>query len=348
MWPFLYPHSEWDFRLEQVRSINASGHKFGLVYPGIGWIIFRERSDLPEELVFMENYLGKTDATFTLNFSTGSAMVLAQYYNFVRLGHDGYAYVMEMMQRNSDFLGERIAAMGQFELIGTDEEQLPLVAFKLAERAELRRVRRRRAACRRAWLDGPGLHAAAERRAREDHARAGEGDAQPRARRHARGRHRRGLRHARPEGRAAPGGAPPRQVRHRLLIDVDILFFRLTSFELGLLFFAVILGATGLGVFLGHRVRHLSESLSEPFGVLQAALLGVVGLLLAFGLSLAVSRYEDRRSNIVSEANAIGTTYLRAQTLAEPVRSRSLDLLVGYTRKRNPPLGRGAGQRRGR
>jgi hypothetical protein len=94
----------------------------------------------------------------------------------------------------------------------------------------------------------------------------------------------------------------------------------------------VILGATGLGIFLGHRVRHLSESLREPFGILQGALLGVVGLLLAFGLSLAVSRYEDRRSNIVSEANAIGTTYLRAQTLMEPIRSRSLDLLVRYTR----------------
>jgi hypothetical protein len=94
----------------------------------------------------------------------------------------------------------------------------------------------------------------------------------------------------------------------------------------------VILGATALGVFFGHRVRHLSESLREPFGVLQGALLGVVGLLLAFGLSLAVSRYEDRRSNIVSEANAIGTTYLRAQTLAEPIRSRSLELLVRYTR----------------
>jgi hypothetical protein len=94
----------------------------------------------------------------------------------------------------------------------------------------------------------------------------------------------------------------------------------------------LIIGATGLGVFLGHRVRHLSESLKEPFGVLQAALLGVVGLLLAFGLSLAVSRYENRRSNVVDEANAIGTTYLRAQTLAEPIRSRSLDLLIRYTR----------------
>ena len=94
----------------------------------------------------------------------------------------------------------------------------------------------------------------------------------------------------------------------------------------------MILGATALGVFLGQRVRHLSDTLKEPFGVLQGALLGVVGLLLAFGLSLAVSRYEDRRSNIVSEANAIGTTYLRAQTLDEPMRSRSLDLLVSYTR----------------
>ena len=131
VWPFLYPDSEWDFRLEQVRSINVSGHKFGLVYPGIGWIIFREKSDLPEELVFLENYLGKTDATFTLNFSTGSAMVLAQYYNFIRFGRDGYRYIMEQMQRNARFLGERIAAIGEFELIGGDAEQLPLVAFQL-------------------------------------------------------------------------------------------------------------------------------------------------------------------------------------------------------------------------
>jgi hypothetical protein len=139
------------------------------------------------------------------------------------------------------------------------------------------------------------------------------------------------LLHARPEGWAAPGGAPPRQGRHRLLTDVAITFFGLTSWELGFLFFGAILGATGLGVFLGHRVRHLSDSLKEPFGVLQGALLGVVGLLLAFGLSLAVSRYEDRRANVVHQANTIDVSYLRAQTLAEPVRSRSLSLFAPYT-----------------
>lgn len=110
-----------------------------------------------------------------------------------------------------------------------------------------------------------------------------------------------------------------------------VLFFQLTTFELALLLFGVVIGATALGVFLGHRVRHLSESLKEPFGVLQAALLGVVGLILAFGLSLAVGRYEDRRTAIVDETNTIGTTWLRAQTLKEPQRSRSLERLLDYT-----------------
>ena len=130
VWPFLYPDSKWDFRLEQVRSINASGHKFGLVYPGIGWLIFREKSDLAEDLVFYENYLGKTDATFTLNFSTGSAMVLAQYYNFVRFGKAGYR------PDHGDHAEERRAArradspaIGPFQIIGEGEETLPLVAF---------------------------------------------------------------------------------------------------------------------------------------------------------------------------------------------------------------------------
>jgi glutamate decarboxylase len=133
VWPFLYPDSEWDFRLEQVRSINVSGHKFGLVYPGIGWLIFREKADLADDLVFYENYLGKTDATFTLNFSTGASMVLAQYYNFVRLGREGYTYVMQAMEQNACVLAENLKGNGDFELIGDEEEQLPLVAFKLRE-----------------------------------------------------------------------------------------------------------------------------------------------------------------------------------------------------------------------
>ena len=118
VWPFLYPDSNWDFRLEQVRSINVSGHKYGLVYPGIGWLVFREESDLAEDLVFYENYLGKTDATFTLNFSTGASMVLAQYYNFVRLGREGYTYVMKQMQQNARALADNLRDSGRFEVIG--------------------------------------------------------------------------------------------------------------------------------------------------------------------------------------------------------------------------------------
>ncbi|MFD5820624.1 glutamate decarboxylase [Streptomyces sp. NPDC127038] len=132
VWPFLYPDSPWDFRLQQVRSINVSGHKYGLVYPGIGWLVFREKSDLAEDLVFYENYLGKTDATFTLNFSTGASMVLAQYYNFVRLGRQGYTYVMKAMQQNAGALADNLLSSGRFEVIGRDLEQLPLVAFRLA------------------------------------------------------------------------------------------------------------------------------------------------------------------------------------------------------------------------
>ena len=182
MWPFLYPDSEWDFRLEQVRSINASGHKFGLVYPGIGWLIFREKSDLAEDLVFYENYLGKTDATFTLNFSTGSSMVLAQYYNFIRFGHEGYRYVMEVMASNAKLLADRITEIGRFKVIGAGEEQLPLVAFNLADRERaVRRVRHRLAGRRRARLDAARLHDAAAGRPREDAARAGQAQPQPRA-----------------------------------------------------------------------------------------------------------------------------------------------------------------------
>ena len=133
VWPFLYPDYEWDFRLEQVRSINVSGHKFGLVYPGVGWLIFRGEADLAQDLVFLENYLGKTDKTFTLNFSTGSSMVIAQYYALIRFGRNGYTRIMEIMQANARFLAEKIAGIGPFQIVGGDKDQLPLVAFNLAE-----------------------------------------------------------------------------------------------------------------------------------------------------------------------------------------------------------------------
>jgi len=109
------------------------------------------------------------------------------------------------------------------------------------------------------------------------------------------------------------------------------MFFRLTSFELGLLLFGVVVGTTCLGLLLGRRVRHHSETLREPLAAMHTALLGLVGLVLAFGLALAVGRYETRRAALVDESNTIGTTYLRAQTLAEPVRTPSLDTLRRYT-----------------
>jgi hypothetical protein len=109
------------------------------------------------------------------------------------------------------------------------------------------------------------------------------------------------------------------------------MFFRLSSLELGLILVGVVFGATGFGVFLGRYLRHRSDHLREPLGVLQSALLGLVALVLAFGLALAVGRYESRRAAVVDDANAIGTTYLRAQTLTEPIRTRSLQLLVRYT-----------------
>jgi hypothetical protein len=109
------------------------------------------------------------------------------------------------------------------------------------------------------------------------------------------------------------------------------MFFTLNSVELGVILLGIVLGTTVLGIVVGRRLRMHSDTLREPFGVLQAALLGLVALILAFGLTMAVGRYETRRAAVVDEANAIGTTYLRAQTLREPMRSRSLELLERYT-----------------
>ena len=98
--PFLEPDLNWDFRLPLVKSINVSGHKYGLVYPGIGWVVWRDRADLPEDLIFHISYLGGDEATFNLNFSKGASQVIAQYYNFLRLGREGYRRIMTNLRHH--------------------------------------------------------------------------------------------------------------------------------------------------------------------------------------------------------------------------------------------------------
>ncbi len=128
--PFTKPDFVWDFRLEQVKSINVSGHKYGLVYPGIGWILWRDESDFPKELVFNVNYLGGWMPTYTLNFSRGGAMVIAQYYNFLRLGRQGYTEIMENCMANAGYLSDLLEKSGKFTMI-SKAQMLPIVAVSL-------------------------------------------------------------------------------------------------------------------------------------------------------------------------------------------------------------------------
>jgi len=130
--PFCDPDLVWDFRLQRVVSINTSGHKFGLVYPGVGWIIWRDEAALPDELVFRVNYLGGDMPTFALNFSRPGSQVVAQYYNFVRLGFDGYRRVQQTCRDVATRLAGRIAELGPFRLL-TDGSQLPVFAFTLTD-----------------------------------------------------------------------------------------------------------------------------------------------------------------------------------------------------------------------
>lgn len=132
--PFAHPHKRWDFRLEQVASINASGHKYGLVYPGVGWLLFRDRGFLPEELVFSVNYLGGAQPTFTFNFSRGSAMVQAQLYQFVRLGRAGYRAIVDSMMANARYLNEQLERTGRFEVMNPGLSE-PVVTFRLRDGA---------------------------------------------------------------------------------------------------------------------------------------------------------------------------------------------------------------------
>ncbi len=129
--PFVQPQLEWDFRLARVQSINASGHKYGLVYPGVGWAIWRDQEALPRDLVFEVNYLGGKMPTFALNFSRPGSEVLAQYFMFVSLGADGYREVQRASSAIAQHVAKEIAEMGPYRLL-TDGSELPVFAFTLA------------------------------------------------------------------------------------------------------------------------------------------------------------------------------------------------------------------------
>jgi len=128
--PFLHPDLHWDFRLPRVVSINVSGHKYGLTYPGIGFVVWRSAEHLPEDLVFRVNYLGGDMPTFTLNFSRPGNQVVGQYYNFLRLGRAGYSQIMHCLSDTARWLGDQLRASEHFEVI-SDGSAIPVLAFRL-------------------------------------------------------------------------------------------------------------------------------------------------------------------------------------------------------------------------
>ncbi len=130
--PFSQPDLAWDFRLPSVRSINVSNHKFGLVYPGMGTVVFRDRSDLPKELVFHINYLGGDMPNYSLNFSRPSNSVVLQYYNFLRLGHEGYREIVANTLANAQTLARKLADVEGLELLN-DGSSFPIVALRAAD-----------------------------------------------------------------------------------------------------------------------------------------------------------------------------------------------------------------------
>ncbi|KAK9328902.1 pyridoxal phosphate-dependent transferase [Lipomyces starkeyi] len=134
--PFVVPNLEWDFRLEKVVSINTSGHKYGLVYPGVGWVVWRSPEYLPQELVFNINYLGADQSSFTLNFSKGASQVIGQYYQLIRLGKYGYRVIMSNLTRTADYLSDSLHQLGFVIMSQKGGAGLPLVAFRLDQSAD--------------------------------------------------------------------------------------------------------------------------------------------------------------------------------------------------------------------
>ncbi|WP_320171039.1 glutamate decarboxylase [Maridesulfovibrio sp.] len=131
--PFCDPDLEWDFRLERVKSINTSGHKFGLAPLGVGWVIWRDREDLPEDLIFWVNYLGGNMPTFALNFSRPGGQIVAQYYNFLRLGREGYRKIQQACYDTAAYIADEIDKLGMFEIIYNGRGGIPAVSWSLKE-----------------------------------------------------------------------------------------------------------------------------------------------------------------------------------------------------------------------
>lgn len=133
--PFCYPELEWDFRLERVKSINSSGHKFGLSPLGVGWVVWRKKDDLPQDLVFNVNYLGGNIPTFALNFSRPGGQVIAQYYNFLRLGKQGYRNVQMACYDTAQYIAGQLADMGPFDILfgGDEKSGIPAVSWTLKD-----------------------------------------------------------------------------------------------------------------------------------------------------------------------------------------------------------------------
>jgi len=131
--PFANPDLEWDFRLPRVKSINVSGHKFGLAPLGVGWVIWREKEDLPEDLIFRVNYLGGNMPTFALNFSRPGGQIVAQYYNFLRLGREGYRKIHRACYHTAAYLADEIRKMGPFNVIYDGRGGIPALCWSLKE-----------------------------------------------------------------------------------------------------------------------------------------------------------------------------------------------------------------------
>ena len=133
--PFVDPDLEWDFRLPRIKSINASGHKFGLSPLGVGWVIWRDKEELPEDLIFWVNYLGGNMPTFALNFSRPGGQIIAQYYNFLRLGKEGYRKIQQACYDTAAYIADEIGKMGPFKIIYDGHGGIPALCWSLKEGA---------------------------------------------------------------------------------------------------------------------------------------------------------------------------------------------------------------------